>query len=248
MGVINGSLSMVTTSRHLTVPSSLVEAIEQYIRHEIPLVELRGILSDAIQKQPAYASTIHAVLDDKLENRRLTIVDYGELIVGMGEILSEDIPTDCSDAKPDTSGVYRIINPETMILEETNLQEVQSSSRESADAEVVEEVEPSAVTGADDAALNSPREGLVLRERAKSGRRALAHARGRVGHAVDNRRQKRGDENGGSGPQHSIASMKEHSALTRNETGFSGASSWMKNGAIVAWNVGRNAAPCDFVM
>ena len=80
---------MVATSRQL---SSLVEAIEQYIRHEIPLVELRGVLSDAIQSQPAYADTIHAVLDDKLENRHLTFADYGELIVGMGEILSEDIP------------------------------------------------------------------------------------------------------------------------------------------------------------
>ncbi len=90
---------MVATSRQL---SSLVEAIEQYIRHEIPLVELRGVLSDAIQSQPAYADTIHAVLDDKLENRHLTFADYGELIVGMGEILSEDIPMDCSDTKPDT--------------------------------------------------------------------------------------------------------------------------------------------------
>ena len=97
------------------VPESVSKAIEAFGQGELSLLDVRQCITLALEEDPTRAEPIHEALDEELKSRTLTIGDYGELVSVVGAVVSENVPTECSEDAPDESGVYRVVEEGTLV-------------------------------------------------------------------------------------------------------------------------------------
>jgi TonB family protein len=121
---------MVASTRQLAMPEALVAAFESFTQQQITLEDLHTVVARTVSADPAYVEIIQSMFDHELESQRLSIADYGELVVELGEVLSEDVATDCSALNPDESGVYRIVAPGQLVPDETDIEQLLDSQSE----------------------------------------------------------------------------------------------------------------------
>ena len=168
------------------VPESVSKAIEDFGLGELSLLEVRQCITLTLEEDPSLAEPIHEALDEELKARNLTIADYGELVGVVGEVVSENIPTEFSDDTPDESGVYRVVEEGTLVP--TDLSEWPEFQAHLAASEVPSEQNDHTRPfgdAADKIEARPAEAGTVLRERFRLDEEVARGAMGVVYRATD---------------------------------------------------------------
>ncbi|MDP6437934.1 MAG: protein kinase [Gammaproteobacteria bacterium] len=109
-------VSTISSAAHGGIPKSLAEAIGELSHGNLCIGDVRQILATALENHPEAGESIQEFLDEELQARRLSISDYGELVTGLGAVLSENVPTEWSEDAPEQPGIYRIVDEGTLVL------------------------------------------------------------------------------------------------------------------------------------
>ncbi|MBT8422992.1 MAG: serine/threonine protein kinase, partial [Gammaproteobacteria bacterium] len=99
-------------------PESVSQAIASFADGDAALPDVRKSIVGALEDGPDTAEAIHDLLDEQLKSRTLTIAEYGELVDALGNVLSENVPTEFSEDTPGESGIYRVVGEGTLVLTE----------------------------------------------------------------------------------------------------------------------------------
>ena len=119
--------------------------------------------------------------------RTLSIADYGELVGLIGSVVSENVPTECSEEAPAESGIYRVIDEGTLVRDQGEWPAVDAPAESDPDPDEGTRPFGTDADARDDASDKGqlPAAGTVLRERFRLEEEVARGAMGIVYKATD---------------------------------------------------------------